>query len=60
VWRNLQTYEDLRTQVQTDPHAPAHWRINGPLSNLREFRDAWGCKDGDPMVRPAELSTRIW
>jgi predicted metalloendopeptidase len=60
VWRNLQTNEDLRTQVQTDPHAPAHWRINGPLSNLREFRDAWGCKDGDPMVRPAELSTRIW
>jgi predicted metalloendopeptidase len=60
VWRNLQTNEDLRTQVQTDPHAPAHWRINGPLSNLKEFRDAWGCKDGDPMVRPAELSTRIW
>ena len=60
VWRNLQTNEDLRTQVQTDPHAPAHWRINGPLSNLKEFRDAWGCKDGDAMVRPADRSTRIW
>jgi putative endopeptidase len=60
VWRNLQTNEDLRTQVQTDPHAPAHWRINGPMSNLKEFREAWGCKDGDPMVRPTDLSTRIW
>jgi predicted metalloendopeptidase len=60
VWRNLQTNESLRTQVQTDPHAPAHWRINGPMSNLKEFRDAWGCKDGDAMVRPAEVSTRIW
>src|SRR5262249_39495781 len=30
VWRNLQTHEDLRTQVQTDPHSPAKWRINGP------------------------------
>ena len=51
VWRNLQTNEDMRTQVQTDPHAPAHWRINGPMSNLKEFKDAWGCKDGDAMVR---------
>jgi len=60
VWRNLQTNEDLRTQVQTDPHAPAKWRINGPMSNLPEFRAAWGCKDSDPMVRPDTLRARIW
>ena len=60
VWRNLQTESDLRTQVQTDPHSPAQWRINGPLSNLREFHDAWGCKHGDAMVRLEELRVRIW
>jgi putative endopeptidase len=60
VWRNLQTDEDLRTQVQTDPHSPAKWRINGPMSNLPEFRQAWGCKDGDAMVRPADARARIW
>ena len=60
VWRNLQTNEDLRTQVQTDPHAPAKWRINGPLSNLPEFRAAWGCQDADPMVRPAGVRAKIW
>jgi predicted metalloendopeptidase len=60
VWRNLQTTEDLRTQVQTDPHSPAKWRINGPLSNLPEFQAAWGCKGGDAMVRPAGDRVRIW
>ncbi|MEQ1833419.1 MAG: M13 family metallopeptidase [Candidatus Eisenbacteria bacterium] len=60
VWRNLQTDADLRTQVQTDPHSPAQWRINGPMSNLREFHDAWDCKNGDAMVRPEDLRVRIW
>src|SRR5262252_3454538 len=60
VWRNLQTNEDLRTQVQTDPHSPAKWRINGPMSNLPEFQQAWGCKDGDPMVRPEDVRAKIW
>jgi predicted metalloendopeptidase len=60
VWHDLSTDSELRTQVQTDSHSPSHWRINGPMSNLKEFRDAWGCKDGDAMVRPAESLVRIW
>ena len=52
--------EALRTRVLTDPHSPAHWRVNGPLSNLPEFHDAWGCKDGDAMVRDAAQRARIW
>jgi putative endopeptidase len=60
VWRNLQTNEDLRTQVQTDPHSPAKWRINGPMSNLPEFKAAWGCKDGDDMVRSEDVRAKIW
>jgi putative endopeptidase len=60
VWRNLQTNEDLRTQVQTDPHSPAKWRINGPMSNMPEFHQAWGCKAGDPMVRAEDARAKIW
>jgi len=60
VWRAMDRPEGLRTRVLTDSHSPAHWRVNGPLSNLKEFHDAWGCKDGDGMVRPADLRARIW
>jgi len=60
VWASHQRPAALRTQVQTNPHAPAMWRVNGPLSNLPEFQQAFGCKEGDPMVRPADLRARIW
>jgi putative endopeptidase len=60
IWRAMDRPEGLRTRVLTDPHSPAHWRVNGPLSNLKEFHDAWGCKDGDGMVRPVDQRARIW
>jgi predicted metalloendopeptidase len=50
----------LRTRVTVDPHAPEQWRVNGPLSNSSAFAAAFGCKPGDPMVRPAELVPKIW
>ena len=50
----------LRLQIQTDPHSPGQFRVNGPLSNMPEFAKAFGCKEGDPMVRPASGRARIW
>ena len=52
--------EQLRLMVQTDPHSPNEFRVNGPLSNMPEFAQAFGCKPGDPMVRPDEKRAQIW
>ncbi len=60
VWRRLDHDESLRMQVLTNPHAPAHWRVDGPLSNLDEFAKAFGCKDGDAMVNRQDVRARIW
>jgi putative endopeptidase len=60
VWREVDRPAALRTQVNSNEHAPSKWRVNGPLSNMPEFKAAWGCKDGDAMVRPAALRPRIW
>ena len=60
VWRSIQRDEAARTQVNTDSHSPAVWRVNGPLSNLPEFHAAFGCKDGDRMVRPEAVRAEIW
>jgi putative endopeptidase len=60
VWRELDRPEYSRFLVSADPHSPAKWRVNGPLSNMPEFKAAWGCRDGEPMVRPAAARPRIW
>ncbi len=60
VWREVERDASVRTQVQTNPHSPPYWRVNGPLSNLPEFRQAFGCHPGDPMVRDEEKQARIW
>ncbi|HVB32317.1 MAG TPA: M13 family metallopeptidase [Gemmatimonadaceae bacterium] len=52
--------EELRLRVTVDPHSPDRWRVNGPLSNMQAFATAFGCKPGDPMVRPRDLVPNIW
>ena len=59
-WRIHTRPEAMRNRVTTDPHAPEVWRVNGPLSNMPAFAQAFGCKPGDPMVRPAEVVAHIW
>jgi predicted metalloendopeptidase len=46
--------------VLTDNHPVGKWRINGPFSNMPEFAEAWGAKDGDPMVRSTAVRAKIW
>lgn len=59
-WRIHTRPEALRARQTTDPHAPEHWRIDGPLSNSAAFAQTFGCKPGDPMVRPPEVVPHIW
>ncbi|MBK9795494.1 MAG: M13 family metallopeptidase [Holophagaceae bacterium] len=60
TWRTLTREEAARLRVNTDPHSPAKFRVNGPLANLPEFFDAFGCKPGDPMMRSAKDRPTIW
>jgi putative endopeptidase len=52
--------EAARMLLATDPHSPGRFRVNGPLSNMPEFAEAWGCRPGDAMVRPVGERARIW
>lgn len=60
IWRSKQRDESLRTQVLTNPHSPACFRVNGPLSNLGAFYSAFHVKEGDKMWRPASERVVIW
>jgi endothelin-converting enzyme/putative endopeptidase len=59
VWCDNETEEMQRLQAQTNPHAIAEYRVNGVVSNMPEFQQAFSCKDGQPMVRGAN-SCRVW
>jgi len=52
--------ETQRTMVQGDPHPIAKYRVNGPLSNLPEFKAAFQCKDDAPMVRQGADRCEVW
>ena len=58
VWQSHAKDEQVRNQVTTNPHSPAKFRVVGPMSNLKEFSDAWGCSEGDGMVREDRIV--IW
>ena len=60
AWRTNDRPEALKVQVQTDPHSPANFRVIGPLSNMPEFKKAFGCSDGDEMVRSGDDQVSIW
>ena len=60
VWHMNTTNEALQNQIQTDPHAPAKDRINGPLPHLKEFQEAWNCGAGSKMILPEASRIVIW
>ena len=60
VWRTNARPEYLRQQVLTDPHSPAQFRTNGPLMNMPQFYEAFGCKEDAKMVRAQTDRTKIW
>jgi putative endopeptidase len=60
IWRQNITPEAQRVRINTDPHSPGQWRTNGPVSNMPQFAAAFGCKPGDPMVRPDSVRPVIW
>jgi putative endopeptidase len=60
TWRTLTREAATRLRAVTDPHSPAKFRVNAPLSNLPEFYEAFGCQDGDPMKRPEKDRPAIW
>jgi len=50
--------ENLRANAITNPHSPGKYRINGVVSDLPQFKDAFHCGDDAPMVN--KKMCKIW
>ena len=60
IWRSKETEESLRTQINTDSHAPNRYRANGPVSNVNYFYEAFGLEPGDRLYREENDRIIIW
>ncbi|MGA7161780.1 MAG: M13 family metallopeptidase [Bacteroidota bacterium] len=60
AWMVNERPEDIASQVRSDPHSPAKFRVIGPLTDMPEFYSIFGIKEGDPMWRPDSLRVKIW
>jgi len=63
-WAGLWPRQDVATALAAAQagatHAPAQWRVNGPLANLPAFGETLGCKGRVAMQRPAKEQVALW
>jgi putative endopeptidase len=60
VWRQLVRPAEAVRRINTDSHSPGIWRVIGPLSNLPEFEQAFGCAGEGTMMRTEAERVKIW
>ncbi len=60
AWMVNMTDAAMAKQVMSNEHAPAPFRVIGPLSNVEEFYKAFDVKKGDKMYREDSVRVKIW
>jgi putative endopeptidase len=50
--------EAARLAAQTDPHSPPEFRVDGVVSNMPQYGEAFGCKPQSKMM--AAKACRVW
>jgi putative endopeptidase len=60
VWRGLYRDEAMRNQVQTGPHSPPEFRVNGTVQNVDSWYAAFNVRPGDKLYVAPNKRVRIW
>ncbi len=60
IWRVKTRDAFLRNYVNTNPHSPAMWRVNGPLMSFDPFYKAFNVSPGDKNYKPEGQRIKIW
>jgi putative endopeptidase len=49
-----------RSHLLSDFHAPAKWRVLGPVSNVAEFYEAFGVTSAQRMWKEERERAAVW
>jgi len=60
AWMVNERPEAIANQVKSNEHSPAKFRVNGPISNMPEFYEAFGVKKGNLLWVPDDQRVKIW
>ena len=59
-WQMHVRDESLASQLLTDVHSPAQYRVNGPMADVPAFYQAFGIRPGQKLYRPDSTRVVIW
>jgi len=59
-WLGKSRDEALREQINTDPHSPRQYRVNGVVRNIPEFYEAFNVAETDALYVAPEERVKIW
>jgi endothelin-converting enzyme/putative endopeptidase len=59
-WETKQREGSLRSQLLSNPHSPAAFRVNGVVRNLDAWYKAFNVQPGDKLYLPPEQRVHIW
>lgn len=60
AWRGKAREQALRMQINTDPHSPGIFRVNGVVRNVPEFYEAFNIQEGDSLYLAESDRVKIW
>jgi putative endopeptidase len=59
-WETKQREGSIRSQLLSNPHSPAAFRVNGVVRNVDAWYKAFNVQPGDKLYLPPEQRVHIW
>ena len=60
IWRCNTRKEETLKRIITDPHSPPCYRVNGVLTNLEEFHQAFNISESNKLWKNETSRAKIW
>jgi putative endopeptidase len=60
IWRNLQRENAIRTQILSDPHTVAEFRVIGSVRNMDAWYDAFNVTPDQKYYLPPAQRVKVW